>query len=411
VTGRQALSSAVASLSAHALRSVLTMLGMIFGVGAVIAMLAIGAGAEQEALEGIERLGLRNLIVRSRELRESELREIRTKSLGVSPRDAEAIEEAVPGVELAVGRVRLEPWTVLADGAKTEAEVHGVSSRHDELFHLELAEGRFLDERDERDHAQVCVIGPEVRRALFGYEEALGRDLKVNDLWLTVVGVLAGRSGGAASFEGVSFGSIERVIYLPLGTAVRKLERDPLDAPLAEIVVRLEPGVDPRETETVLRPLLERLHGGQDDFDLVVPAALLAQAKRTQRLFSIVMGCIAGISLLVGGIGIMNIMLATVLERTREIGIRRAVGARQVDIRRQFLFEAFAISLLGGLAGVVLGVGIAELVARSADWPTVVTPWSVILATGVSVGVGLASGLYPAVRAARLDPIDALRTD
>ena len=405
-----AFATALGSLAAHSLRSLLTMLGMIFGVAAVIAMLSIGAGAERAALAGIERLGVRNLLVKAKDLDEDELREVREKSLGVSQRDVEAIREAVPGVERVLGRLDVEPYKILADGRKTEAEVQGVSADHAELFALGVAEGRFLDGRDLLDHAQTCVIGSAVRRELFGYGEALGRDLKVNDVWLTVVGVLP-PSGAAQETEGAAFGSVDRRIYLPLTTALRKFEREPLDAPLTEIVVRLDPEASPGRTASILQPLLARLHGGQDDFELVVPAALLAEARRTQRLFSLVMGCIAGISLLVGGIGIMNIMLATVLERTREIGVRRAVGARQADIRNQFLMEAFAISALGGLAGVLLGVGLAKAVAASADWPTVVTAWSIALAAGVSMAVGVASGWYPAVRAARLDPIEALRTE
>jgi putative ABC transport system permease protein len=407
----QALGSAIGSLTSHAMRSGLTMLGMIFGVGAVISMLAIGAGAEQEALAGIERLGLRNLLVRSKSLKDNELREVREKSLGVSPRDLEAIREAVPGVEMAVGRIEIDAYKILADGQKTEGKVHGVAKEHDLLFHLELQAGRFFDAVDERDHAQVCVIGPTISRELFGYDSPLGRDLKVNDVWLTVVGVLQGTKDGDDEIEGVSFGSTEREIYLPITTALRKFDREALSSPFAEIVVRLEVGVSPARTAGILTPLLDRLHGGQQDYELIVPAALLVEAQRTQRLFNVVMGCIAGISLLVGGIGIMNIMLATVLERTREIGVRRAVGARRVDISRQFLLEAFAISALGGLIGVVLGVVMAELVARSAGWPTVVTAWSIILASGVSISVGLGSGLYPAMRAARLDPIEALRTE
>ncbi len=192
-------------------------------------------------------------------------------------------------------------------------------------------------------------------------------------------------------------------------TALRKFDRDPLKAPLDEIVVRLSPDESAVAAGRALETLLDRLHAGVDDFELVVPEALLEQSRRTQRLFNIVMGCIAGISLLVGGIGIMNIMLATVLERTREIGVRRAVGARRGDIRSQFLVESFSISVLGGLAGVGMGVAIARGVAAYADWPTVVTPLSILLSTGVSVAVGLVSGIYPAVRAARLDPIEALR--
>jgi putative ABC transport system permease protein len=214
---------------------------------------------------------------------------------------------------------------------------------------------------------------------------------------------------GGSSFQGVNIGSTADEIYLPVTTAMRKFDRNQLEAPLDEIVVRLKAGVTPQVTAAAIDSLLDRLHAGADDYELVVPEALLEQSRRTQRLFNIVMGCIAGISLLVGGIGIMNIMLATVLERTREIGVRRAVGARRRDIRTQFIIESFAISVMGGVAGIVVGVGIARVVAAYAGWPTVVTLLSIVLSTGVSIAVGLASGIYPAVRAADLDPIDALR--
>ena len=262
--------------------------------------------------------------------------------------------------------------------------------------------------RDEAEHSQVCVIGEGVRRELFGWEEAIGRTLKVNDLWLEVVGVLAG-SGGASSVQGVAVGSTDLDIYLPVSTALRKLDLPLLEAPLDEIIVRLAAGASPTEVAKRIEQLVDRLHGGESDFELVVPEALLEQSRRTQRLFNIVMGAIAGISLLVGGIGIANIMLATVFERTREIGIRRAVGARRVDIRTLFLMESVSISVLGGLIGVAAGVAIAKVVAVSAGWSTVVTAWSVLLAFGVSMAVGIGSGLYPALRAANLNPIDALR--
>ena len=192
-------------------------------------------------------------------------------------------------------------------------------------------------------------------------------------------------------------------------TAQRKFEHDPLQDELDEIRVMLMEGAEPVESAAIIAGLLDRLHGGEEDTTLTVPQALLEQSRQTQRLFNIVMGCIAGISLLVGGIGIMNIMLATVLERTREIGTRRAVGARRSHIRNQFIIEAFTISVLGGAAGVALGVGIARGVAFYAGWATVVTLSSILLATGVSLAVGLVFGIYPAMRAADLDPIDALR--
>jgi putative ABC transport system permease protein len=409
VTLAEALRSAAESLRGHRLRSALTMLGMVFGVGAVIAMLAIGAGAERQALAMIESLGLRNVLVRALSFKPEELQEVRKKSPGLAWRDIAAIEEAVPGVELAVPRIAIEAYTVFAAGGRSEPRVFGVSHRHAGLAGLEVAEGRFLDGFDERSHAQVAVIGERVRRDLFGFEPAVGRHLKVNQVWLEVVGVLAAGGANAESFHGVALGSPAAELYVPVTTALRKFEHEPLESPLSEVVVRLADGTSPRRSAELVEELLDRLHAGADDFELVVPEALLTQSRRTQRLFNLVMGCIAGISLLVGGIGIMNIMLATVLERTREIGVRRAVGARARDVRFQFIVESFAISLLGGGAGVVMGLAIARGVAAWAGWETVVTLWSILLATGVAMTVGLVSGIYPAVRAARLDPIEALR--
>ena len=406
---RDALSFAVENLFAHTLRSALTMLGMMFGVGAVIAMLSIGAGAEQEALAMIERLGLRNLVVRAKALEGTELAEARTKSMGLSMRDIDAIREAVPHVESVAARVAIEPWMVLAAGRKTDARVLGVSEEWARVVEVTLAEGRFLDGRDRVEHAQVCVLGSSARRDLFGVGDALGRPVKINDVWFIVIGVLSAESEGGSSFQGVSLGSTAREIYVPVSTAQRKFERDPQESPLEEVVVRLQDQGAARRTAGVLATLLDRLHNGVVDYELVVPESLLRQSQKTQSLFNLVMGCIAGISLVVGGIGIMNIMLASVLEQTREIGVRRAVGARRRDIRFQFLTAAFTISVLGGALGVVLGVAIAQIVALWAGWPTVVTLWSILLATGVSAAVGVVSGFYPAQHAASLDPVEALR--
>jgi putative ABC transport system permease protein len=421
MTPREAFRSALDNLAAHKLRSALTMLGMIFGVGAVIAMMSIGAGAERQAMATIERLGLRNVLVRAKTFKEDELREIRQKSLGVSQRDAAAIAEAIPGIEMVAPRIRIDPYKVISPSGKSEGDaVYGVTPNHARLSNLTLAEGRFLDPLDESTHAQVCVIGPAVRRDLFGYSPAVGQLMKVNDVWLEVVGVLASETepSGKGSGPGQgketaaaadSSGGTSREIYLPLSTADRKFEHPDLASPLDEIVVRLKEGVSGAETSALTRDLLDRLHAGAGDYELVVPEALLAESRRTQRLFNVVMGAIAGISLLVGGIGIMNIMLATVLERTREIGVRRAVGARAKDIRFQFMVESFAISLIGGLAGIVAGLALARGVAAFAGWETIVTSASILLSTGVAMGVGLASGIYPATRAASLDPIEALR--
>ncbi|HEY0710671.1 MAG TPA: ABC transporter permease, partial [Polyangia bacterium] len=416
----EAFRSALGGVAAHKLRSGLTMLGIMFGVGAVIAMLSIGAGAALEAQALIDSLGMRNVLVRARQLRPDEMREARKKSLGVSLRDAQGIKEAVPGVELVGPKVKIEPWRVQAAGNRTDATIYGVSHLHPQLVALPIGEGRFFDARDERDHAQVCVIAASVRRDLFAFGPALGQHVKLNDVWCEVIGVLGQRAGAGDAKPSAPGGpgarlqassSNARDIFVPVTTAQRKFETDPLASPLDEILVRLSSNVAPREAAAVIKVLLDGIHGGIDDYEIVVPEALLAQSRQTQRLFNIVMGAIAGISLLVGGIGIMNIMLASVLERTREIGVRRAIGARQADVVLQFLVESFSISAFGGLCGVAMGVGIARTVAYYAHWPTVVTFASLLLALGVSMAVGIASGLYPAMRASRIDPIQALRYD
>ena len=349
---------ALESLAEHKLRTTLTMLGMMFGVGAVIAMLSIGAGAEKQALALIDRLGTRNVVVRSKTFKPDELEEIRKKSLGLSQRDVEAIEEAVPGVSFAAPRIEIEPYKILAAGAKTKAQVFGVGHRHREVTPFALAEGRFLDVRDEKHHAQVCVIGAGVRRDLFGADPALGRDVKINDVWCEVIGVLAPEPGAGHRGPGRG-GLVDGARDLPAvhDRAAQARSRS------AEVAARR----DRRAPRTARRPpprparsigtLLDRLHGGARDYEIIVPEALLRHSQQTQQLFNLVMGLIAGISLLVGGIGIMNIMLASVLEQTREIGVRRAVGARRADIRFQFLVTAFTLAMLGGLAGVAMGLG------------------------------------------------------
>jgi putative ABC transport system permease protein len=407
---REALQSGLESLRSHRLRAFLTMLGMIFGVGAVIAMLSIGAGAERQALALIDALGVRNVMVQVKEpTREAELQELRKTSVGLTERDARALKDAVPGVARVAQKAVVDTYKVLGDAGRAKPRVLGVSPSYGDLMRLSLAEGRFLDEDDLLTFAQVCVLGSAVRRDLFGYSPALGRAVKVNERWLTVVGVLKPVVGAGKEVQGVRLASTANDLYLPVTTAQRKFQTTPLKSPLDELIVEIQKGESPQQAAGVIDTLMQRLHGGASDYALVVPEALLEQSRRTQRLFDIVMGCIAGISLLVGGIGIMNIMLATVMERTREIGVRRALGATRKDVRNQFMIEAFTISASGGVVGILMGVAIAKGVAFYAGWDTVVTFASIFLATAVSVGVGLISGMYPAARAAQLDPIEALR--
>ncbi len=398
-----ALLFALENLSSRRMRTGLSTLGMMFGVAAVIAMLSISAGAERRALLMIERLGVNNVLIRAKDIPQAELPELRKKSMGLSARDVTAIKEAVPHVLLVAPKATTEVYRVIGDGQKTQAKVWGVSYRHTEASRLSLEEGRFFDAQDELLHAQVCVVGADVRRDLFVDGQAVGRFVKVNDVWLRVIGVISSDSLAAASSEGSSD------IYVPISTLLTKFERTPLASPFVEIVVKLDGKVSPHESAAVIASLLKQLHSRVEDYEIVIPEALLAQSRETQRIFGIVMGCIAGISLLVGGIGIMNIMLASVFEQTREIGVRRAVGALRRDILLQFLVESFLVAGFGGALGVLLGFIISHVVAAYAGWPTVITPIAILLSTGVSGAVGLFSGLYPAVRASRLDPIEALQ--
>ncbi len=401
---------AFASLRVHTLRTLLTMLGMIFGVGAVIAMLSIGAGAEKESLALIDRMGLRNIIITDREFKDENLKKVREESLGLSLRDAEAILAVLPEMEAYSARKRVKTFQIFSFlGKCDEASVLGVSPSHFRLERYDLAEGSYFSEVDQRDFEQFCILGSRARQKLFGYHSPIGGQVKIDTLWFTVIGVLEDANLSRSEFEGVKIQDVGDNIYIPLSTALKKFERKRMESELDELVIRLKYASTLKPGAVLISQVLAATHGKAEDFSIVVPRALLEQNQQTQRIFNIVMGCIAGISLLVGGIGIMNIMLANMLERTREIGVRRAVGARRRDVGMQFLLEAVIISLLGGCMGILFGYGVSRVVAIYAGWSTMVTGASVALAFGVSAAVGLAFGILPAMRASRLDPVEALR--
>jgi putative ABC transport system permease protein len=402
----------LASLFVHKLRSMLTMLGMIFGVGAVVAMLSITAGAQKEMMSYIDLLGVNNIIIEAKEaVDRNELQARRAISPGLTFRDYRAIRENVPGIDSATPRKRFKPLKVLPKTAQEQPTLIGVTSDFLRINSLRVVEGRFFTDEDDRSSAPVCVLGEAAKVNLLGYDPAVGKFVKVNDQWLQVVGVLAQQAGAETDVEGVEVVNRNNLVIAPLNTVMRRFEdnnsylKDEIDG----IYLRVSDGVDSIETASVIGAILTATHKDAGDFNITVPAGLLEQKKRTQMIFSIVMICIAGISLLVGGIGIMNIMLATVLERTREIGIRRAIGARQADIVRQFLTEAVLISIIGGLIGIAFGYTLSRVIASAAGWQTDVTGSSIAVAFGVSVGIGLLFGSYPAVQAARLDPIEAIR--
>jgi putative ABC transport system permease protein len=406
------LGQAFANLRAQKTRTLLTALGIIFGVGSVIGMMSIGAGAREESLRFIEQLGVRNILIDSRPaMSQEELQQRRRSSPGLTARDVRILEANIDAIEAMSARRTLHPASVLPKPSRDVPELFGVRPSYAVIHSLQFSEGIFFDEHDDETSALVCVLGETAKVSLLGYEPAVGKFVKVNDVWLQVVGVLREQLMAGSQNSGGTMQDVNNIVYIPLNSFQYRFwdrssgMRDELDG----IELRLKPAADSIEVAKVVTAILNSTHHEMQDFTVTIPAALLAQQQRTQQIFTYVMVAIAAISLLVGGIGIMNIVLATVLERTREIGVRRSVGARRFDIMRQFLTESVLISVGGGVLGVAFGFFLAWLIARTADWRTIVTTASVVVAFGVSVAVGILFGAYPALKASRINPIDALR--
>ena len=422
------------SLSAHKLRTFLTMLGVIMGVAAVVSMLSIGEGAKQEALEQISILGINNIIINARIPEETPGT---SQALGLSPglslEDGQNIALFSQLVSNVVPQ-RFEPISTISYGGN-EAAVRVVATVPSFIYSssIDVENGRFITPRDNDEFSQVCVLGSKAKRELFAFENPIGRSVRIGDLDFAVVGVMADKYIGRGKVEGLELKNFNEDVYIPFRAAVKKFDRippqstsasfwrhGPVSSETSEVQAYNTPEIDqltvsvtdlthiPAAT-SLIEQILRRRHGGVQDYEIVVPESLLRQSQKTQQIFNIVMGAIAGLSLLVGGIGIMNIMLATVLERTREIGVRRAVGARQSDILRQFLLEAVVICLLGCAIGLIFGYIISRAISFYAGWSTIVSLYSVVLAVGVSTAVGIVFGSYPARQAARLDVIESLR--
>jgi putative ABC transport system permease protein len=402
------------NLLVYKLRTFLTMLGMVFGVAAVVTMVSIGAGAQREVMAYIEELGVRNLIVEAREATDPQaLTAIRRTSPGLTLQDLRMLRASVSGLEHATARKRFVPTKVLPKPTRDVPVVYGVDPTYEQLSRLRVTRGRFFTADDLARAAPVCVLGAGARESLFGTGEAVGSYVKVAEQWFRVIGELQGLASITGDVGGVPAQDRNNVIFVPTTAALLRLEdtfsrlKDDIDG----IYLGLDAATSPVAAAAVVRSVLEATHRGAGDYTLVVPAELIAEQERTRRVFDIVMVALASISLLVGGIGIMNIMLASVVERTREIGVRRAVGARYGDIVRQFLIETLMICFAGGAAGLLCGIALSKAVAVLAGWSTVITAASVVLAFTVSVTVGVVFGLYPALRAARLDPVVALHNE
>ena len=413
------LKLAAKSLWLHRLRSLLTALGIVFGVGSVVAMQAIGEGASRDAQQQYLRLGSRNLIVRS--VKPPESSSASTKSTWVAAYgllldDIAAVRETVPHMARMVSR-RDIPYELWNGGRKLKGLVFGTEPSYQDVTNLVVTEGRFLSDEDTAARKNVCVLGAAVAESLFTGLEPLAGSVRVGADYYAVIGVVARRGTAPASGAGAS-GDEDRAIFVPLSTALERFSplitertsggRRNERVELHQIVVEATEVEDVPSVASALRALLSKRHP-KEDVQLTVPLELLEEAAKTKRIFTIVLLSIAAISLLVGGIGIMNIMLASVTERTREIGIRRALGARRRDIVLQFLAETLLLSTVGGAAGLGLGWVFPQIIENVFGMPTVVTTASMALALAVSAGVGVVFGLYPASSAADLDPVEALR--
>jgi putative ABC transport system permease protein len=411
------------SLWLHRLRSLLTVLGIVFGVCSVIAMLAIGEGASFEAQEQIKNLGSQNIIIRS--IKPPEEQKVSDKGsqnyvleYGITYKDVVRIRSTIPGVTvvLPARNMRDYVWNI---SKRVDCDVVGTVPWYPEMRNHHVATGRFFTDVDMESQTSVCVLGAEMAPVLFPLESALGKHVRVGGDYYQVIGIMepGGREPQSESAEGTVKPATHRM-FIPLETAklrygevLMKRRSGSFEAErvqLHEVTVKVDSLENVTSVSEAIKEVMVRNHK-KKDYDIIVPLELLRKAERTKQIFNIVLGSIAAISLLVGGIGIMNIMLASVTERTREIGIRRALGARRKDIITQFLMETVLLSGAGGILGVFLGVAIPFVVSHTAGMVTIIRLWSPVVAFTISAMIGVIFGLYPAFRAANMDPVEALR--
>jgi len=403
------------------------MLGIIFGVGSVISMLSIGEGAKAETLEQIELLGSNNIIIKSLEI---EIGENETTSFtpGLSLNDLTAIKKICPFIHsLTPQRETFEK--VIYKSNILEANIIGTTTNYPNTFNSRLSEGKFFNNEQMKRYSNVCVIGADIKSQLFKYKNPVGDKIKIGDLWFTIIGAFFSKKSITGNSATTSFRNFNQDIYIPISTMSYKMNKyidpskrkrtswrdrgkiaDAIDRKsIDQLAVKITDDDKMLEAAHLINRILTRRHYEVKDYEIIIPEEIMEQKQKTQAIFNIVMGAIAGISLLVGGIGIMNIMLANIMERTREIGIRRAVGATSQDVLKQFIFEALTISFIGGILGIITGYILTYLISSYADWRTIITPSSILLAFIVSVLVGFIFGSYPAKKAAEKDPIESLR--
>src|SRR4030043_1058488 len=394
----------------HKFRSFLTMLGIIFGVASVIAMLSIGEGAKREAIAKYKDLGVNNIIIRDKEVTDKELEEVRAKfSSGLSISDANAIRDIVPMIEDVAPQAEKDV-TVQYEDRTGKARIIGITPSFLNILNYTPARGDFIKEDDYFRHLKVCVLGATIAGDLFPFEDPIGKNVKIEDQWFEITGVMNNKALFTETVGELASRDLNNDIYIPLTTFNKRFIREnQLESEIKQITVKVANSDKLPEISEIIRHLLNRHHFNNEDFSIIIPYELMKQEEKERKIYNVLLGSIAVISLLVGGIGIMNIMLASVLERTREIGIRRALGARKKDIMFQFLTEAVMISITGGLIGVILGVTISILITFFSNITTSVALYSIIIAFLFSVIVGVNFGYLPAKKAASLEPVESIR--
>ncbi|MEI8112304.1 MAG: ABC transporter permease [Bacteroidia bacterium] len=426
------------------LKSILTALGIIFGVAAVISMLAIGNGAEQEILEQIKMVGVNNIIITPTEITGSENTSdsqdekagAKKFSRGLTLLDLQAIQEVVPTVNM-LSPVISYNYSAIIDGKSKPVVLEGVNTNYFSLFNISLQSGEVFNRLQSEAGLPVCVIGDNIKTVFFNQENPIGKHIKCGQIWLKIVGVIERRDFTASASDEMGISSSDNKIFIPAQTILMRfknraliradeVERSSARRRMAEttskttaddknpnqldkIILQVKETEQLGSTANIVKRILLRRHSGLYDFEVTIPELLLKQQQRTKKIFNIVLGAIAGISLIVGGIGIMNIMLASVMERIREIGTRQAIGASRKDIVAQFLAESTLISISGGIIGIILGVALSKIITAVFDIKTIVSLFSIFIAFGVSALVGIMFGYMPAKRAADKDPVESLR--
>lgn len=435
-------------------RSMLTALGIIFGVAAVIAMMAIGRGAQKEILDQMKLVGVNNIVIsfktekaksseksdnssQTQNKNNSESKEGKKFSPGLTLQDAISIKELVPTIDKVCPEVIYE-MDVIRGGKKMSTKVTGVTPDFFSAFNLDLMQGEMFNQEEMEDGKPVCILGPGLKNHFFSGEDPIGKQIKCGPIWLTVTGILKNREVNQQALENLGISDYNNTIYTPIETILlRYKDRSTVNQnsfqnqqviyfnggaiaiddqqgntsrnQIDKIVVQVKDSKMVKPTTEILKRMMLRRHAGVEDVEIKVPELLLKQEERTRDIFNMVLGAIASISLLIGGIGIMNIMLASVMERIKEIGIRQAIGATKRDIILQFLLEATMISITGGLIGIVLGIVLSKIIMELTTIPTIVSPWSVVISFGVSATVGIAFGFMPARRASQQEPVASLR--